>query len=241
MAEPGRRPWLVDQAEKVVLANYAHWGLFQRGDMLVRAMSLSAADVEKERRTIRRPAGAVVLRRITAPMIEDTFGRAVRWINVKEADIDCPAKVALIYLSREGMWRLPHLTGIVGAPIMRADGSILTTAGYDEATGLLLQSPIAWPALPAPSLDAARAAVKCLMEPFSQFPFSTPAGWSVLLSAILTGLQRRLLPSAPAHAFDATAQGAGKSLLGDSVSLIVVGIRWRRCPPTRMRRSCAKN
>lgn len=223
VVEPGRRPWLVDRAEQAILGDYARWGLFQRGDILVRAACLTAQDIEKEKKIIRRAPGAVVLRRVTAPMVEDTFGRAIHWVNTKLADMDCPPKVALLYLSREGMWRLPHLTGIVEAPIMRPDGSILTTAGYDEATGLLLQSPIVWPALPAPSLDAAQAAVKCLIEPFKEFPFSTPAGWSVLISAIATGLQRRLLPTAPAHAFDANVQGAGKSLLGDAVSLTVVG------------------
>ena len=156
-------------------------------------------------------------------MVEDIFGRAIHWKNIKENDIDCPPKVALHFLSREGLWRLPHLTGIIEAPIICPDGSILIRPGYDEPTGLLLQSSVAWPALPAPSRDAAETAVRCLTEPFRQFPFSTPAGWSVLLSAFLTGLQRRLLPSAPAHAFDASTQGSGKTLLGDSVSIIVTG------------------
>lgn len=224
VAEPGRRPWLIDAAERCILANYAHWGLFQRGDMLVRVTNLSAEEVEREKR-IRRPAGAIILRRVTAPMIEDTFGRAVHWINTKSFDIDCPPKIAAIYLSREGMWRLPHLTGIIEAPVMCPDGTIVMNSGYDEATGLLLESRIAWPALPAPSRAAAEAAVRCLTEPFVEFPFSTPAGWSVLVSAVLSGLQRRLLPSAPAHAFDAPLQGSGKSLLGDCVSLLVTGHR----------------
>ncbi|MGA7873042.1 MAG: hypothetical protein WCA22_19300 [Candidatus Binatus sp.] len=230
---PGERPWLIDGAEEAVLENYARWGLFQPGDLLVRTTTLSAEDVEKEK-LIRRKAGSVILRRATAPMLEDIFGRAIHWVvrvpdkdkvpgSFKDKVIDCPPKVAAIYLSREGMWRLPRLTGIIEAPIMRPDGSVLTAPGYDEATGLLLQSPIAWPALPAPSKGAAEAAAKCLIEPFDEFPFSSRAGSSVLLSAMLTGLQRRLLPTAPAHAFDASIQAAGKTIQGDCVSLFLTG------------------
>jgi putative DNA primase/helicase len=231
---PGDRPWLIDEAEEAILKNYAEWGLFQHGELLVRTTTLNADDVEKDKHIIRRKPGSVILRRATAPMLEDVFGRAIRWVvevpdkdkgpgSFKDKVIDCPPKIASIYLSREGRWRLPPLTGIIEAPIMRPDGSILIRPGYDEATGLLLQSSVEWPAVPAPSKAAAEAAAKCLTEPFLEFPFSSDVGRSVLVSAILTGLQRRLLPTAPAHAFDASIQGAGKTIQGDCVSLLVTG------------------
>ncbi|MHB8384295.1 MAG: hypothetical protein ACYDC3_18365 [Candidatus Binataceae bacterium] len=227
LIEPGRKPWAVDGAEDAILENYSYWGFYQRGDILVRATIATADDVERERKIIRRAPGAVVLRRATQAMIEDVFGRAIRWqkwvTDKKIADIDCPPKIAILYLSRDGLWRLPHLVGIIEAPIMRPDGTVLTSPGYDPETGLLLQSPIEWQSLPLPSLDAAQTAVKSLKAPFGQFPFSHSSGISVLISAIVTGLQRRLLASAPAHAFDAAAQGSGKSLLADCVSLIVTG------------------
>jgi putative DNA primase/helicase len=219
---PGRRPWMVDEAGRAVAKNAEFWGIFQREGILMRTVTLSAEEVEQDKR-LRRPPGAVVLQRVTTPVLEDVFGRAAHWVNMKDADCDCPPKVALIFLSREGAWPLPHLRGVIEAPILRADGTILTTQGYDRETGLFTQSSVEWPALPAPSLAAALAAVKCLTAPFLEFPFSTPAGWSVLISAILTGIQRRLLFSAPAHAFDAPARSSGKSLLADCVSRIVVG------------------
>jgi putative DNA primase/helicase len=221
---PGRLPWMIDEAEQAVVANYALWGLFQRGGIIVRAVTLTAEDAEREKKRIRRQPGAFVLRPATAPMIDDIFGRAVHWQDGKTlADRDCPAKVAQQYLSRAGLWRLPELLGIVEAPVMRPDGTIVTARGYDEPTALVLKSPLLWPSLPSPSRAAAQAAIKCLTEPFAEFPFSTPAGWSVLVSAILTGIQRRLLPTAPAHAIDAPAQESGKSLLADCVSIVVVG------------------
>src|ERR1700684_2579271 len=76
---PGRLPWMIDEAEQAVVANYASWGLFQRGGIIVRAVTLTAEDAEREKKRIRRQPGAFVLRPATAPMIDDIFGRAVRW------------------------------------------------------------------------------------------------------------------------------------------------------------------
>jgi len=44
-----------------------------------------------------------------------------------------------------------------------------------------------------------------------------------MTSAILTGIQRRLLFSAPLHAFDASKQGYGKTLQADCISLTATG------------------
>ena len=48
---------------------------------------------------------------------------------------------------------------------------------------------------------------------------------SVALSAILTGLIRRTLPTAPIHGFDAAEAGSGKGLACSIVTLIVTGNR----------------
>src|ERR1700691_406663 len=98
---PGRLPWMIDEAEQAVVANYALWGLFQRGGIIVRAVTLTAEDAEREKKRIRRQPGAFVLRPATAQMIDDISGRAVHWQDGKTlADRDCPAKVAQQYLSR---------------------------------------------------------------------------------------------------------------------------------------------
>lgn len=43
------------------------------------------------------------------------------------------------------------------------------------------------------------------------------------MSAILTALTRRLLPSAPLHAFSSPVPGTGKSLIVDTASVLVTG------------------
>jgi putative DNA primase/helicase len=225
---PGQLPEKVDEAEAVILGDYAHWGLFQRAGSLVR---VARADVSEKVQSVIRSPEAIVLRQATVPMLQDIFGRAI-WFEAlcmppgpPTRAIDCPAKVANIYLSRAGLWRLPTLTGIINTPVMRPNGSILTDDGFDATTGLLLYSAIEWPALlPSPTQAEAVKAAKVLLESFAEFPLKD-ADRAVIVSAILTGLQRRLLESAPAHAFDAPSQGSGKSLLADCVSIIVTGIR----------------
>lgn len=89
------------------------------------------------------------------------------------------------------------LAGIVNAPTLRADGSILAEPGYDEATCLLLDfRGVAFPAVPShPSRDDALAAMEVLADLISTFPFVAEADRSVALSCLLTGAVR--VPSPP--------------------------------------------
>jgi hypothetical protein len=225
--EPGKLPWIIDEVERAIRKNYAAAGLYQRGDFLVRAVTATPDD--DPRKYVRRPAGAVILRAATAASLQDVFGREIKFVrNVKDGDdfkqipVDCPAKIGTQYLSRTGLWHLPVLVGVVEAPLMRVDGSILTAPGYDESTGLLLQSSVAWRTPPSLSDEAVAAAVRCLKEPFAQFPLS-PAGLAVVISGIITALQRRLLFSAPIHGIDAPSPGSGKTLLADCIALPATG------------------
>jgi putative DNA primase/helicase len=224
--DPGRLAWTVDAVEQVLLRDYKRWGLYQRADILCRVAIAELRDNEK----VSRPKGAIILRPATPAMIQDICNRAIDFRKVKEGEslesskpVNCPASIANTYMSRSGLWRLPYLTGVITAPVLRPDGSVLTKSGYDESTDLLLHSAVDWPALPPHSEATIGDAVRCLLSPFAEFPFVTEADRSVIISGILTGLQRRLLTSAPAHGMDATAQGSGKSLLADAISLIVTG------------------
>ena len=58
---------------------------------------------------------------------------------------------------------------------------------------------------------------------FKDFPFANEASLSVVLSAVLTGICRKSLYTAPLHAFTAPKMGTGKSLLASAISLIVTG------------------
>jgi hypothetical protein len=233
--EKGCRPWIVDAAEKVIACDSERWGLYRNGELLTHVSAWTEEDrvrIEKQRVSgqlaMQRPIGVPILTLPTSGLIDDIFGRAIYWLRFDERKqewvrTDCPTKISKQYLER-GNWQLPELTGIITAPIVRTDGSILTKQGFDRSTGLLLRSPlIDWTAPVDLSQSAAQAAARRLSEPFAEFPFSSPAARSVVVSGILTGLQRRLLPTAPGHGFDANHWGAGKTLLADCISIIVTG------------------
>lgn len=150
--------------------------------------------------------------------------------------------VAEHYLDRQGEWKLPRVTGIVHTPTLRADLTLLDSPGYDQESGLLyIGGTDSYPKIPdAPTRDDAVAALDKLIRPFRAFPFVpdrdrddwTPtaeeglkasSARSVVLSAMITGVIRASLPTAPMHATDAPEKGSGKSLIADCVSMLLTG------------------
>jgi Domain of unknown function (DUF3854) len=227
---PGQLPHIVDEAEEVLVKNAEQLKVFQRGTEIVRIISLTPRDVEQVEKLdhVKRPEGAVVLHAVRTVALVEIFDRLIAWQRYNDdgelVPADCPSKIANTYLSRIGFWRLPYLAGVIEAPILRTDGTILSEPGYDAETGLYLSSDEEWPPIPQnPGIEEAKIAAKTLLAPFDQFPFAPSEDKTVLLVAILTALQRRLLESAPLFAFTAPAQRSGKSLLAESIGLIATG------------------
>jgi hypothetical protein len=139
--------------------------------------------------------------------------------------IDCPEKFATIYLQRKGRRRLRPLRAVISTPTLRPDGSILEHPGYDEESELFYDPcGLVYPAIPDnPSRDDALAALAKLKEPIALFPYVADTSRSVTLSAVLTGLIRPSLPTAPVHSSSATVPGSGKSMLDNIVAMIVTG------------------
>lgn len=219
----GHIPEEVDQAERALLT--AELGVYQRGEHLVRASRLPQSVGEEG---IIRPGGALLITRITSPWLREKFALSATWVRHGEDGykrIDPPASHASAYLARVGEWKAPVLHGVSSSPTMRKDGTILQEPGYDVSSGILFEpNGIEFPPIPvAPSRDDAKAALRILHEPFRDFAFATPADASVLLSAVITSLVRRSLPSAPLFAIDAPTAGSGKSLLTETVGIIATG------------------
>jgi len=156
-----------------------------------------------------------------------------RWVRPGKDDeltpVDPNPKYARTLLSR-GEWSFPVLRRVITSPTLTADGRILDTPGYDEASGLLLDFPSGmFPPIPRfPSKEDASLALDRLAHPLRGFPFVPDDGGaslSVALSAILTALVRPSLRTAPMHAFDAPAAGNGKSLLAELVGLLATGVK----------------
>jgi putative DNA primase/helicase len=221
----GDFPELCDATETALIDHEPN--VFQRSNELVRVMVSRAETVHG----ICRPGGKTLIAAVDTEHLLDRMNRHIRWqrwSHRKSAWAACnaPRPVATNLLARAGAWRFRSLVGVVTAPTLRPDGSVIDQPGYDPVTGLLfVPHGVDFPAIPIrPTHEQGRAALDLLLrEVLNGFPFAEPHDRSAALSAILTACVRHALRSAPLHAFEAPRAGSGKSLLADVVSLIATG------------------
>jgi hypothetical protein len=219
---PGELPRVVNEAESALLQLGRE--IYQRGGLMVRPV------LNKLKASNDRDMVGWQLAPVTLPYIAEAFTCAAQFLRFdhrskKFAAVDAPKRVAETYLARQGVWRLPILTGITNTPFLRADGSLCERPGYDQSTGLLFKPDgQTFPAIAsAPTKAAATAALLKLDTLLKGFPFVGPADRAVAVSAILTMLDRRAMTTAPLHAFTAPAAGTGKSLLVDVAAMLATG------------------
>lgn len=221
----GELPELCDAAEIALIEHDPD--LYQRNGSLVRTVISRVETVHG----LRRPGGKVLIAPLDTDALLDRLNKHIRWQRWSERRTDwvacnAPRSVAAMLLSRYGAWRFHPLVGVITAPTLRPDGSVIDRPGYDAATGLLLAAHnVTYPAIPSkPTREQGRAALDLLLnEVLSGFPFAEPHDQSAALSAILTACVRHSLQFAPLHAFDAPRAASGKSLLADTAALIATG------------------
>jgi putative DNA primase/helicase len=220
--EPGALPRAVEEAEAALVA--ADKNLYRYGNKLVTIVwdDIRIAGGGREQ--------ALRLSPITVPALLDRLDRAVRFEKWSGTAGDyvvchCPREIAERYLVRDGEWNVPSLLGVVTAPTLRDDGTILDVPGYDPVSGLVFMPlGIVFPAiLAAPTKADAEAALGRIGELIAKFPFANGASRAVALSGILTAISRRALPTAPMHCYDAPVAGSGKSKLVDIAAVIATG------------------
>jgi hypothetical protein len=136
-----------------------------------------------------------------------------------------PGWVVPAVLNR-GSWEgVRFLEGVTETPVLRADGTVLESPGYDRKSGILYVPEIEFPKVPEnPSWEDAKAAAKMLLDVVVDFPFKDlnhQAGW---LSALLTPFVRATLGNpGPLFLFDANTAGSGKTLLCDIIAIVGTG------------------
>jgi len=204
-------------------------GVYQRSGDLVRPVRHDAV-AGQAAGLAGLPPGALRLCEVTTHWLTERFATVATWKRFSETTqtwkaVDPPEQYSKTYLAKTGQWRAPVLTGVVEAPTLRRDGTLLNKPGYDAASGLYVDyagAPINVPE--SPTREDALAALVILKEPYSEFQFADPAmGLSIALAATLTATVRRSLRTAPMMAFDAPVMGAGKGLLVKVSALIATG------------------
>lgn len=136
-----------------------------------------------------------------------------------------PANVLASFLSMQDWHHVKHLRGISETPFPRPDGSVCQVPGYDVVTGYIYMPNCEYPQIPdAPSQDDARAALAELKDVFCDFPYVSSVASIVPISAILSIIARAAIDGpVPAHLFDATVMGSGKTIQCDVSHLIAIG------------------
>ena len=118
-----------------------------------------------------------------------------------------------------------RLDGIITAPTLRVDGTIIQRAGYDDKTGLLHIPSDKFPAVPqTPTADDAKRCAAELLEVVADFEFVNFADKAAWLALVLSQIGRQAIAGCvPLFGITATTRGSGKSLLADAASLIAFG------------------
>jgi putative DNA primase/helicase len=228
----GELSGLAEKAQAALIA--AKGGVYQRGGQLVRIATLERDSVQHG---VRRTAGSTVIVPVVCDWLSLALSRAADWQRWDKREkamrrIDPPPAVARALLASIGEWEFAPLAGIVTAPTLRSDGTLLDVAGYDAASRLFATfDPEEFPSIKRkPSRDDALVALDLLDELFSECVFAggdrSPHA-SVAIAASITACVRNALPMAPAFAMSAHKQGSGKTTTAKVPAQLAMG----RHPP----------
>ena len=155
---------LTDEAIAVLIEQRE---VYVRGRMLVH---LGQSDgLEDPTTRLTRPAGAPVIVPLTVAALRDGLDRAAHWVKAagrkgtRRVPALPPAWAAEQILARTA-WPFPPLEGVVATPVLRPDGTVLGTPGYDRATGLFYEPLTDFPAVPdapTPRRRSGRSSSRC--------------------------------------------------------------------------------
>jgi putative DNA primase/helicase len=225
----GELPSLVSHAENALIA--ANAGVYQRGGQLVRVVTLES---DTAQHGVRRVKGSTIILPVTAQYLPIALGRAADWRRFDKREkawrrIDAPAAVASALLASAGEWKFPSLAGIVKAPTLRSDASLLDRPGYDAQSHLYAAfNPNDFPQIESkPTRDDALEALDLLDNLFGECLFAggdRSAHASVAIASTITATLRHGIDMAPAFGYSAYKAGSGKTTTAKAAGLLAAGI-----------------
>ena len=141
-----------------------------------------------------------------------------------------PPPNILIGLLERGHWAFPRVAGIITAPTMRPDGTILYHLDFDSATQLWYEPDrnLKMPKIPdKPTRKDVLAALNLIKELLIGFPFVAAVDRAVGLAGVISAVTRGAFDLGVWFLLTAHMAGTGKSFWAELISAIITG---RRCP-----------
>jgi len=204
--------------------------VFQRGESLVRVAHIQSHETKEMGGAIRRAVGSTVIRRVKNGWMVEKLSRVINWMKMGKhgavRESSAPGHIAMYILERVGHWgEIRVLRGVVHTPMMRRDGSILQTNGYDADTSYILDTlGVEFPLVgEAPTKEQAEAAIAKIEQLFSLYPFTTNDERAVPTAAVLTVVSRATVAAVPMFVIDAADAAYGKTKIVEAVSMIALG------------------
>jgi hypothetical protein len=209
--------------EEAVRALAGDAGLYQRGGLLVRFVR----DQSPATDGVRRPFGCRI-DELPRPLLQERLAADARWLRVgKDGPTpDHPPGWCVSAVHARGEWEgIRHLEAVIDHPVLKPEGSLLDTPGYDPETALYYQPSGATPDVPErPTKDDAVAACEKLLGVVQDFPFASQTHRAAWVAALLTPLARFAFTGpSPLFLADANVRGAGKGLMLNAIAQIVTG------------------
>ena len=209
------RPWREFSAETIAHLARIQTPIYVRHGQLVRIQ--------------RKEDGTPFIETLSETTLKGMLGRAMNFVKITvRGAAHCPPPDAMVKdLLTLGQWPFPPLDSIIEFPVLRPDGTLIDTPGYDPVTRLYyapvptLQIP---PIPDAPTVEDIVNALALIDEVIGEFPYQDEASHANAIGLLLTPIIRQSIGGhVPLALIDATRPGTGKSLLAETVALIATG------------------
>lgn len=169
---------------------------------------------------------------LTNDAVRGRMARAAHYVRVLKDSTKTtvyPPKDITADVMALGEWPFPPLRGVIEAPTIRPDGTVITTPGYDEATKLYYAPTQAFReynfSVPeSPTQEEIEEARQTLNEIICDFPFVDMPSRVNWIAAMITPVVRNMIDGpVPMGLINKPQPGTGGSLLTEIIELIYTG------------------
>jgi hypothetical protein len=177
---------------------------------------------------VRHQRGSLVFTSATADRIgfwldEMILFKSFSWPAQAFVAATCPQKLANRIVAAATELAFRSCAGIARTPLL-VNGTVVSTQGWNPATGMILDLPDRLPPIPAePTRKDAKRALKALLQPFRGYINDNPDLAPLFAAAALTAALRAPLPTAPGIVIDGNTIGAGKGKAARALAVIAAG------------------